>query len=411
MRRTPLLTTFCALSAALIVGLTATLSGGSASAAPTVAAKKLTVNKSYRMPSTGSVKLVGHGFGHGHGMSQYGAEGAAREGLSWKQILGFYYPGTSLSTAKGRISVLISANTTRYTVVQARSHLRVKRPSTREAWTLPDRGATKWRLAVSSKGESRVEYYRDKWRIWRTIPGTLEFHAGGAAIRLYVGNTSVRYRGTLRSAIPKPGTRERQTVNLVDVNHYTQGVVAREMPATWSPNAVRAQSVAARTYGVRQKATPLTRTYHICDTTACQVYGGVEAEHSASNAAVQATKSQVLTSGGKPAFTQFSSSSGGWTADSSKFSYLPAKQDPYDGWAGNPVHEWRLDLDVAKVEKAWPTIGNLETIKIRDRDGNGEWGGRVNTLTMFGSQGSRTIYATEFRSKLGLRSTWFDFAS
>src|SRR3546814_613275 len=79
MRRTPLLTTFCALSAALIVGLTATLSGGYASAAPTVAAKKLTVNKSYRMPSTGSVKLVGHGFGHGHGMSQYGAEGAARD--------------------------------------------------------------------------------------------------------------------------------------------------------------------------------------------------------------------------------------------------------------------------------------------------------------------------------------------
>src|SRR3546814_20317414 len=87
------------------------------------------------------------------------------------------------------------------------------------------------------------------------------------------------------------------------------------MPATWSPNAVRAQSVAARTYGVRQKATPLTRTYHICDTTACQVYGGVEAEHSASNAAVQATKSQVLTSDGKPAFTHFSTRSGGWPAD------------------------------------------------------------------------------------------------
>src|SRR3546814_18840774 len=49
MRRTPLLTTFCALSAALIVGLTATLSGGYARAAPTVAAKKLTVNKSYQI--------------------------------------------------------------------------------------------------------------------------------------------------------------------------------------------------------------------------------------------------------------------------------------------------------------------------------------------------------------------------
>src|SRR3546814_4835367 len=126
MRRTPRLTTLCALSAALVVGLTATLSGSSASAAPTVAAKKLTVNKSYRMPSTGSVKIVGHGFGHGHGMSQNRAKGAEGEGLIWKQILVFYYPATRLSTARRRISELNSANKTCYTVVHSRTHLRVK---------------------------------------------------------------------------------------------------------------------------------------------------------------------------------------------------------------------------------------------------------------------------------------------
>jgi stage II sporulation protein D len=47
---------------------------------------------------SGSFTIRGAGWGHGWGMSQYGAYGAARKGLSWKQILAFYYPGTQLKT-------------------------------------------------------------------------------------------------------------------------------------------------------------------------------------------------------------------------------------------------------------------------------------------------------------------------
>src|SRR5215210_6445970 len=48
-------------------------------------------------PKSGSFTIRGSGWGHGWGMSQYGAYGAARGGLTWKQILAFYYPGTKVT--------------------------------------------------------------------------------------------------------------------------------------------------------------------------------------------------------------------------------------------------------------------------------------------------------------------------
>src|SRR4051812_18836624 len=53
------------------------------------------VDQSYRVPKSGTFTIRGHGFGHGHGMSQYGAYGAARQGKTYKQIVAFYYPGTT----------------------------------------------------------------------------------------------------------------------------------------------------------------------------------------------------------------------------------------------------------------------------------------------------------------------------
>ena len=78
---------------------------------------------SWTVPRRATVTINGHGYGHGHGMSQYGAEGAARQGLSYRQIIDFYYPGTSWGTARGRIRVLITADTSDDLVVEARPGL------------------------------------------------------------------------------------------------------------------------------------------------------------------------------------------------------------------------------------------------------------------------------------------------
>ena len=162
------------------------------------------------------------------------------------------------------------------------------------------------------------------------------------------------------------------------------------MPALWSKAAVRAQAVAARTYAAYERD---HRTGPLCDTTSCQVYGGYDQEHPASNDAVDATAHLALMHKGAPAFTQFSSSSGGWTSAGS-MPYLPAKADPYDGWAGNPVHSWSNRVSDALIEAKWPGIGNLNRITVTQRDGNGEWGGRVGSVTLVGGQGRSSSAAT-----------------
>jgi len=63
------------------------------------------------VPPGGGYTIHGLGFGHGHGMSQWGAYGAAKVGqLSANQILHFYYPHTFLATrsTKRQIRVLLS---------------------------------------------------------------------------------------------------------------------------------------------------------------------------------------------------------------------------------------------------------------------------------------------------------------
>ncbi len=196
---------------------------------------------------------------------------------------------------------------------------------------------------------------------------------------------------------------------MLTLENYLRGVVPLEMPALWSVEAVRAQAVAARTYAAYERAHPRAEHYQICDTTSCQVYGGVSAEHPASDDAIAATARDVLVDrAGEPAFTQFSASSGGWTAAGS-MPYLGAQPDPYDGWSGNPVHDWTVKLSDAEIERKLPAIGNLKKITVTQRDGNGDWGGRVVSVTFVGGKGQRTLSGDAVRSLFGLRSSWFTF--
>jgi stage II sporulation protein D len=359
-----------------------------------------------------TLTLTGHGYGHGRGMSQYGAEGAARQGLTSARILAFYYPGTTLGKVGGKISVRIGADTSADTVVAASARLVARvvgQPSRRWALATLQPGATRWRLKPLSASRTALAYQLpgQRWARAAVIGGTVEFFASGSPIRLYVPGGSATYRGALRNASTTAGGKDRDTVNVVGFDNFVRGVVAREMPSSWSPAALQAQAVAARTYAAYDRAhTPAGRSYQTCDSTSCQVYGGVGAETAATDAAVAATKGQVLTYAGGPAFTQFSSSSGGWTVRGS-VAYQAAKADPYDGWAGNGVHDWTATVSPATVQKAWPAVGTLTGIQVLARDGNGDWGGRVTSVRLSGSKGTVTIGGDELRSRLGLRSTYF----
>jgi len=375
------------------------------------AAQALTTDQDYWAPVAKQVVVRGHGYGHGHGMSQYGAEGAALQGLTYKQIAAFYYPGTSWSSFTGSVRVLISADTGSDTVVSPAAGLTVTDLGTGTSYPVPTvQGATRWRLNVDADGHTVVGYLTTAWHRWSpgghaTLSGDGQFAATGP-LRLWTPYGSHVYRGALRAASPSKGSHDRDTVNVVAMDDYVQGVVPSEMPASWSAEAVRAQAVAARTYATWSRAQNVSRYYQICDTPSCQVYGGVDAEDPRGNAAVQATAGAILTYQGKPAFTQFSSSSGGWTSAGS-VPYLPAKADPYDDFAGNYLHEWTKTVDLGVLERSYPRIGTLQKVHVVERDGNGQWRGRVWSLVLVGTGGTQEISGYTFQSLFGLRSTWF----
>ncbi len=364
-----------------------------------------TVSESYVVPASGTLALTGHGYGHGHGMSQHGAQGAAQQGLTHRQILAHYYPGTTHATSGGTIRVLLTADTDNDVRVAPSSGLRVRQVSTGTSYALPTAGVRTWRLRTVN-GATVLDYDNGAWRVFRpggtTLSGDAEFHGVGT-LGLRVGPVTRSYRGALRLS-------DSNTVNVLGLDDYVKGVVAREMPASWHPAAVQAQAVAARSYAAFDRAEHPSRSHQTCDTTSCQVYGGVAAEDPRSTAAVDSTAGQILTFQGRPAFTQFNASSGGWLAAGS-VPYLVAKADRYDGHAGNPVHRWSTTITRSAVQRAWPALGTLQRVGVSRRDGNGEWHGRVEQMVLDGSRSDVTVSGTAFRSKLGLRSAWFRFGT
>ncbi len=362
-----------------------------------------TVSESYAVPGNGTLQLTGHGFGHGHGMSQYGAQGAAKQGLTWRQMMAFYYPGTAIATTTGGIRVRLMAASTGNLVVANASGMRVRQAGSATSYPATGTGISWWRLRKSGSA-TVLDSYNGAWHNGvRSLAGAAELY-GPATLRLKISGTTRDYRGSLRL------TPEGYTADIVSMDDYVKGVVPREMPASWMAEALRAQAVAARTYAAYDRAAHPTRSYDTCDTTSCQVYGGASSEDSRSNAAVVATAGQVVTYGGKPAFTQFGSSSGGWTSAGS-MPYLVAKADPYDGFAGNPVHTWTKTVKKSAVQKAWPSLGTLTRVVVTQRDGHGEWYGRVEKLVLDGTKNNVTVSGDTFRSRFGLRSSWFRFGT
>ena len=401
----------CSLLAGTLAVTSLTLAGGAASSAS--ATTRAATAQRIGVPDHATLTIHGRGYGHGHGMSQWGAQGAAKKGLSATKIVRFYYPHTKAGHAGGKVRVLITADTDDNTTVRNQSGLQVHDLKTGRTSTLPTTGkaggASQWRMSPGKGGRTKVSYRNQGWHLWSKLGGDGEFRAA-KPITLVLGSGKVTYRGSLQSRTPAGGpARQRVTVNKVSLEAYVQGVIPREAFPSWRQAALRAQAIAARSYAAFEEADSTNPVYQLCDTTSCQVYGGKTAEVASTNKATAKTKGQVRTYHGKPAFTQFSASNGGWLAAGSQ-PYLVAKKDPYDGVKDNPNHTWTVHRTAGEVEKAFPALGNLQKINVLQRDGNGRWNGRIESMKLVGSKGSTTVSGDTFRSNLGLLSTWFDIS-
>jgi stage II sporulation protein D len=366
--------------------------------------------------TSGTFVVSGAGWGHGWGMSQYGAYGAATKGLSWKQILAFYYPGTKLTQQPSGypLRVWITADNDGDLRVRPAAGLTL-RDASGHSYLLPTGTQYRaWRIKRSGTGYSLS--YRNPDGVWVTQRTTLStttwrFTDTAKIVKVVMPGGSVReYRGSV--SLIKWGTSAR-TVNRLAMESYLRSVVPSEMPTSWAANAVRSQAVAARSYATKLKSWASSRSYDICDTTACQVYRGYAGTYRGSrtvyettggNASVAATDRVIVTYNGTAALTQFSSSNGGHSAQGD-YPYLAPRPDPYDGLIKSQA--WSRSISASSIAQRWPSVGTVRQLQITARDGEGRWGGRVKAMKIIGSTGTVPISGTSFQRAFGLRSTLF----
>jgi stage II sporulation protein D len=330
--------------------------------------------------SAGTVFLVdGRGWGHGVGMSQYGARGYAQAGWRYQRILAHYYPGTKLQ--------LVPARPVRVLLVQGKAAVVVS--------------SSKPFKVVDARGKAkRLKPGRQRVVAGRLAPlrSPLRFVPGAAPLEL----DGSAYRGSL--LVHRAGARL-TVVNRLPLDRYLRGVVPWEMPDDWHPQALRAQAVVARSYAL---ATLKPGTlFDLYADTRSQVYGGIQAEAATTNRAIGATAGQVLFWNGRVATTFYHSTSGGRTVSiaeawprATAVPYLVSVADPYDTLSKH--HRWGPFLLTPAEVGAKVGMPRLRDLVVTRGPS-----GRAVSVRLQGIRASRAIAADDFRRELGLRSTWF----
>jgi len=332
-----------------------------------------------------TVVLTGHGWGHGMGMSQWGAYGYSEHGWSAAQILRHYYPGTTIGTQTSPpVRVLVSGPDVRVRLGSA------------TPWHVVDARGTSLALAGGSfvlPASLRVA--------GRKLVSPLRFTPGASPVEA----AGRPYRGGL--LVVSDGTKL-QVVNTVGMESYLEGVVGEEMPSSWPLVALEAQAVAARSYALFQLEDVVTASpFALYSDTRSQVYAGIDGESAAVRAAVRATAHEVVLYHGKVAMTEYSSSSGGQTVSAAEavgtaVPYLLSVPDPYDTLS--PFHDWGpILISAASAGSALGLDGplvDLETVRGPSR--------HVETATAVGPTGRLTLSGSQIEADLGLRSTWFE---
>lgn len=380
----------------------------------------------YPVPASGEYSVTGGGWGHRHGMSQYGAHGAGLQGLTHAQVLDFYYPGTELETRDTdliRVGITIDNDGT--TRVDHRPGLVVSHGPGATTYPLPDRD--QWRVWASSGNPSScVLEARDNQGNW-----TEQWPAGmpqgcpvtfsspeEKSVDLYLpGGTRRVYRGDITAT--HHGEKKLATVNRLPMQQYLWSVVSSEMPASFHQQALQAQAVAARTYA--ERGVGGTDYYDLCDTTYCQMYKGrgyrtsndrIEPyEYAPNREAVNATEGEVLTFdfpwGEGLATTMYSSATGGYTIPiNSDHPYLTAQEDPYDNTPTNARHRWNATLSADDLESRF-SIHEVTRVQVLERDGYGAWGGRIVKAKVEGlTADGKYAYTDTTGVSLSLANLW-----
>jgi SpoIID/LytB domain protein len=354
----------------------------------------LAVGMLFAAPAQAGVNWIvkGHGFGHGVGMSQYGAYGFAKHGREYRSILAHYYRGTRLERLQGPRVVRVLLDVAG--------------------------GEVGFSGATSACGRSlsaarRYEAHRSGGGVRLRTAGGRPLANCGRTLRAagsgWISIGGERYRGALEVVPTESDAGSLNVVNAIAIDQYLKGVIPNESPASWPQAALRAQAVAARSYALSVQVDG--NGFDLYDTVASQVYEGMASEAASTNAAAEATKGEVLMYGGEIAETYFSACSGGHTESVQNVFFGPAVPylvgvpDPYDYYC--PLHTWTLRFSGAQISAKLGGYlsGRLKRIAVTKRGVSP----RIVQARLYGTAGVSTIRGDALAAALGGYDRWMTF--
>lgn len=392
-------------------------------------------------PPMADVTFHGRGFGHGVGMSQYGARGRALAGQLAAGILAHYYPGTATGwrSPSTVVRVLLltgfAAAPARPLTIAGRGGIwsidgvPTTFPADARLTLAPTAaGATTWTARVTSAAGVVLHA--------AVVTGGVFVRPAGPSSLLQLASTSTPanlYRGALRIGL----TTTALVVNHVALDQYLGGVVPLEMPSAWPTEALKAQAIAARSYALAHLH-PATGLYDVFDDSRSQVYRGRKAETTVVNRIIAATSGVVLLSGSSVVSALFHSADGGWTENNEnvftsgtggivagRFSYLRGSSDrapdgsSYD--RASPFATWttaRYTAAALSAILATDTRTNVGLLRRLDLSRRGV-SGRLISVSLTGELGTKTVSGNVFVAAFNagrpvkdppLRGTLFDTA-
>jgi SpoIID/LytB domain protein len=361
--------------------------------------------------------FFGSGFGHGLGMSQWGAYGLSLDGWGPAEILTHFYSGTNVSMAQSPPDRL------RIGLAQSRDSVRLEAQDGDVEIRLNDHRAGEVVATIPSGQTWRVRVAGDEYRILDAGGVTVDL-VGGPATPIF----AVFQPHGARVRIPEAGhTYNRGWIEFglhgctracgmrlvleITPQEYLYGL--GEVPSSWPVAALEAQAIAARTYAFTKAAASQHRSVCDCALYASsfdQVYAGWDKEAGLDGdrwvEAVDQTKDRVVMDGGTTIQAYYMSSSGGFTEDNENvwggtpIGYLRGVCDPGDYTSENPSAIWEITYGATRVTKELKLgIGTV----VGFADAVRGISGRIISITVNGENGSTPISGATLRSALGLR--------
>lgn len=331
----------------------------------------------------------GAGFGHGVGMSAYGALGFGKHGYGARRILDHYFRGIDIESPgrSRRVRVLLELSGGDVTFSEASNAC--------------GRRLDPARTYAARRAGSRVKLLSGSGSTLARCGERLHARPSG---RIEIGGVGT-FRGALD--VTPAGGGGLNVINDLSADDYVQGVLPVEIFPSWPRATLEAFAIASRSIGLSSDVG--SRDFDVYADTRSQVYEGLEVETERTNQAVRATLGEVATYEGAIAQTTYFSASGGRTESgflgAPEVPYLKSVRDPYDDLS--PLHRWTRRFSQAEMDALLGGYveGRLMRIRVTKRGDSP----RIDEAELVGTRGTTTVRGDTIQAALGLPDRWAFF--